>query len=340
MKIEVKQSPKTQSERAAYFSPQHLAALFNSTFSLFRKVLKTHTIFHFIFIAFLFLECFYLFIHLSLFTQTFTLAIHLALIFITLFSYLTLRMYFKTKKQDQLIEIKEEFLKVLRQEFEAFDKEVDRHLFVSHACCQFVESLEGKESSFYSYPMWLSPISYFNKFTRWAYWEDFLFFKELFLKAVVAEHIQLVKLKPTDLQVHAQLANAYIMLSRLYINPTNSEEEKSMSFNKRETEFQEKFKATAAKAIEEFKILSHYAPHDPWVHSQLAYSYHDLHMPQEEIKEYEIILQLCPEDKDALFKLGKLYFEQGLNAKGLQAYEILKKAHARQAEYLISFYGN
>ncbi len=103
--------------------------------------------------------------------------------------------------------------------------------------------------------------------------------------------------------------------------------------------FKQKFRLTAEKAIEEFKILSDYAPHDPWVHAQLAYSYRDLQMPKEEIKEYEAILQLCPDDKETLFKLGKLYFEQGQNAKGLKIYETLKFSHYKKAESLIHFYG-
>ena len=62
-------------------------------------------------------------------------------------------------------------------------------------------------------------------------------------------------------------------------------------------------------------------------------------MPEEEIREYETILQLCPDDKETLFKLGKLYFEQGQNAKGLQVYENLKHSHYTKAESLIHFYG-
>ena len=61
--------------------------------------------------------------------------------------------------------------------------------------------------------------------------------------------------------------------------------------------------------------------------------------PKEEIKEYETILKLCPNDKETLYKLGKLYFEQGLNAKGLQVYEILKNSNYIKAESLIHFYG-
>ena len=43
-------------------------------------------------------------------------------------------------------------------------------------------------------------------------------------------------------------------------------------------------------------------------------------MHKEEITEYETILKLCPEDKQILFRLGILCFQQGENALGLQIY--------------------
>jgi len=96
----------------------------------------------------------------------------------------------------------------------------------------------------------------------------------------------------------------------------------------------------AERAIEEFKVLNDYAPNDPWVHAQLAYSYHDLQMPKEEIKEYETILKLNPGDRDTLYKLGLLYFQEGMNAQGLRIYEELKRSHYKKAESLMENYGS
>src|SRR5262249_13631206 len=157
----------------------------------------------------------------------------------------------------------------------------------------------------------------------------------------VEEHLKLVKCEPTNLEIHAGLANAYVMLSSLYADPrkySDYDEEKYIPAERLSQQMQAKFRATAERAIEEFKILNDYAPHDPWVHMQLAYSYHDLQMPHEEIREYEKVLSLHPEDKDILFKLGILYFQQGMNAKGLRIYEQLKEHHYQKAENLIKFY--
>ena len=104
-------------------------------------------------------------------------------------------------------------------------------------------------------------------------------------------------------------------------------------------DIQEKFFVTARRATEEFKILNEYAPGNVWVHSQLAYSYHDLQMPMEEIREYEIVLKLKPNEANTMMKLGILYFQQGMNAKGLQVYEQLRKVDLKKSKKLIKFYG-
>ena len=71
----------------------------------------------------------------------------------------------------------------------------------------------------------------------------------------------------------------------------------------------------------------------------MASGYRDLGLPEEEIKEMEILLKLRPQDKEILFRLGSLYFSQGLNAMGLQVYEELKQTNFKKAEDLISTYG-
>ncbi len=133
------------------------------------------------------------------------------------------------------------------------------------------------------------------------------------------------------------------MLYGLYVDPRQiegSDDDRWIPHHDYETILKRKFRATAERAIEEFKILNAYAPNDPWVHAQLAYSYHDLQMPEEEMKEYETIIRLCPDDKETLFKLGVLYFQQGLNAQGLRVYEELKSSHYQKAEILIQHYGD
>lgn len=203
---------------------------------------------------------------------------------------------------------------------------------IANACCRLSETFSGRESLYYRPYRWLEFLApKMETFSEWWHWRDIYRMRELLLLASLEEHIKLVRCEPTSLEIHAALANAYVMLSTLYA--------KQMGKKEFDQSLETKFRTTSEKAIEEFKILSDYAPNDPWVHLQLAYSYHDLQMPLEEIKEYEMILRINPDDKEALFKLGTLYFQQGMNAKGLRVYEELKHYNFKKAEILIRFYG-
>lgn len=310
----------------------------------FNWLIKKFVLFHVFFLFLGILELSFVFFFLSEILESAFLALTLGLLFLTFFSYLILRLYLETKKPEKLKEYKDFYLHQCK-ELMAFNPGVpEHHLALANACIRFSIALQGKERHCYSFPKLLGFLDpSMEKLSIFCHWHDIHFMKELLLLTSIEEHIKLVKFAPTDLEVHAALANAYVLLSGLYINPHNkeiTEQDKIVPSEKVRELLKKKFLTTAECAIEEFKILNDYAPHDPWVHLQLAYSYHDLGMPLEEIKEYEAVLELCPEDKDALFKLGVLYFEQGYNAKGLQVYEELKGCNYKKAEELILYYGS
>lgn len=310
----------------------------------FNWMIKKYVIFHLLFLFVGVLEFTFLFFFSTFLVQSSLLAFSLALIFLTFFSYFVLRLYVQTKKPEQFNEIKEQFLNSCKDLLDFREEIPEHHLALATACTKFAISLEGKEYSYYRFPQWLEflrPTT--EKFSRWWHWHDIHQMRDMMLVASVDEHIKIVKFEPTDLEVHAALANAYVMLSGLYVKPHHVEgtdDDRWVYSEKFLQMLERKFRITAERAIEEFKILNDYAPDDPWVHAQLAYSYHDLGMPREEIREYETILRLCPDDKDTLFKLGVLYFQQGENSKGLQTYEELKSSNYKKAEQLINHYGD
>jgi len=309
----------------------------------FEKVLKKFLLLNLFFALLITIELLYFFVHLTFLIQTFALAIHLSLIFATIFSYITLRLYFITHKREQILALKTEFVDSCSESLKELEHQPEYYILTAEACCQLASEIHGLEYQIYRFPLWLKSLdSLLAKFSCWCHWWDVHFMKEMLLKACIDEYIQFVRNFPTDLEAHAGLANAYVMLSGLYVDLRSIEEldeERWIPSQKYNKTFKAKFRSIAERAIEEFKILSDYAPNDPWVHVQLAYSYHDLQMPKDEIKEYETILQLCPQDKETLYKLGQLYFQQGQNAKGLQVYETLKKSNYKKAEDLIHFYG-
>lgn len=326
------------------FYHHRLQPLIPEAIERFNKSLKSYLVFNLTFYFLISIELLYLFIHLTFLVQTFVLGIHLSLIFATVFSYFILRLYFQNRKIDTCYALRDEFIQRVTSDWQNDDRAVETHQTLAKIFCQFATRLHGQEYSFYRLPAFLESLSpSLEKMSCWLHWQDFHHMKEILLKAAVEQHIHLVKLDPTSLETHVGLANAYVILSGLYVDPRSVDGMDSDHWippAKYSETFANKFRGAAERAIEEFKILRDFAPDDPWVHAQLAYSYHDLQMPMEEINEYETILQLCPGDKETLYKLGKLYFAQGMNAKGLGIYETLKKCNYIKAESLLQLYGS
>jgi len=329
-------------DKATYH--EQINKVFDPILAEFDSIIRRFLIFNIFFCSLCLAEVILLAFFFTLLAQSLILAVSLAGIFFTFFAYFTLRVYFQTRKPEQLKELKGRYLNACSVLLSYQEGVAEHYIALANACCKLANRLHGKEYNYYHPPRWLSFLSpLLERLSCWSHWREVHFMKELLLHEAVSEHIKRVKCQPTSLEAHASLANAYVMLSGLYIDPRKMEgydDDRWISSDKFTEEFEEKFRMTAERAIEEFKILSEYAPDDPWVHCQLAYSYHDLQMPLEEIREYETIQRLIPDDKDNLYKLGMLYFQQGLNAKGLRVYEELKKAHYKKAESLIKYYGS
>lgn len=317
--------------------------LIESILPQFEKSMKSYVTFNIAFLTLGFTEIFLLVIFFAFLAKSSILAFSLAFVFLTFFAYFILRVCYQSKKPEQLIEIRDKFIRSCKALLNYEEGVSEHHIALAKACTRFAESLHGREYDFYELPKLLGSTQFsIEKFSCWWHWNDIHKMKELLLMASVEENIKLVKCEPTNLQVHAALANSYVILSQIYVDPRNTAEEADLwvPADRFGASMEEKFRKTAEKAIEEFKILHHYAPQDPWVHAQLAYSYHDLKMPKEEIKEYENILRINPDDKETLYKLGILYFQQGMNAQGLRIYEDLKRANPKKAEMLIKNYGS
>lgn len=310
----------------------------------FDRIIKNYVYFHLIFAVIAFIEILTLGVFFALMQKSTILAFSLAVIFLTIFSFFVIRLYFQAKKPEQFYELRAEFLEACKKIIRYNDAVSEHHISLAHAACNLAAELHEKEYTYYPPPPGLKQFaSFLEKFSCLCHWKDLYKMKELLLFASIEEHIKVVKVEPINLEVHAALANAYVMLSSLYADPRKFEgysEERYIPAERLSLEMQERFRAIAERAIEEFKILNDYAPNDPWVHTQLAYSYHDLQMPEEEIQEYETILKLNPDDKETHFKLGMLYFQQGRNAQGLRIYQELKQKNYKKAENLIEFYGS
>lgn len=300
------------------------------------NILRTTVVFNAFFLTLGVLEFILLVSFFTLLAQSAVLATSLALIFLTFFSYFTLKLYLQAKQPEQFREIKERYLNACKGLIGYSAGNPEHFVALANACTEFAERLNQKRELSYELPNWMEfVIPLLHKFSAWCQGEDVLRMQEILLNNAVEENIRLVKRAPTSLAAHASLANAYMSLAALYSLKKEQETEDSAIPEDQE----KKFRVAAERAIVEYKIISDLSPDDPWAHAQLASIYHDLKMPHEAIREFETILRLTPEENDALFKLGKLYFQQGWNGHGLRIYEQLKqKADPRSAE-LIEFYG-
>jgi tetratricopeptide (TPR) repeat protein len=300
----------------------------------FFRFTKNYALFNFFFWFLIAVEVIIFVLFFTFLVKSAVLAVNVAIIFATFFAYFILRLQRQTQKQEKFEEICDLFVEEFARHSPHHADQPEYHIELANGFARMASTLQGKEYKYYPAPKllkFLSPI--LAKFSFWWHWHDVYKMKECLLLRSVKEYIDLVKQEPTDLELHAALANAYVMLSGLYHHPSSWDHEAAQIFK-------EKFTRASKRAIEEFKILNEYAPNDPWIHQQLAYSYHDLQMPEEEIKEYEILLSLLPSEDEILYKLGTLYFQQGETAKGLSIYEKLKNIDPGKAEALIQHYGD
>ncbi|MDF2577468.1 MAG: hypothetical protein K0S74_952 [Chlamydiales bacterium] len=310
----------------------------------FEHIIKKHILLHSLFWIAGVVQSIALIITALFYTHSTWLALQIPLFCFTVFAYLVVRVYAVNRKTELLTKLHQQYTQACRRIIQYQEGVAEHHIAIAAAATLLAEKLHDKEYTIYqpnNYLKFLS--SLLEKVGCWLHWADIHLMKELLLQYAIQEHIKLVKCEPTRLESHAALANAYNMLSTLYIYPSKLEgyDENRWFPSERYSEaMYQQFFNVAQKAIEELKILDHYAPDQPWIHAQLAYIYNDLQMVEEEIAEYEKMRMLLPHDKEVLFKLGVLYFQQGYNAKGLEVYEEIKKTNYKKAEDLIWFYGS
>jgi len=301
----------------------------------FRRIARLHFAFYAISISLIVLSCTFFMTTLVSSPRSLLIAISLSIVIISIFSFAVLRLYFQAQKPEQYQALKEQFNYECITLLPKILPPREKSLSLANAAFKMSSQLADQEYMlFYQSSKFPTITRLSKKASSFSLFRDVLLSRELFLLLSIEEHVNVVKRYPTDLEVHASLAHAYLALSRLYQDNTHKFKGDSPGFNA----LKRKFSRSVESAIEEFTIIDHYAPNDPWVHAQLASCFHALEDYENELKEYEKILDLCPQDREIMHRLGILYFKLGKNAKGLEIYEILKKAQHSKANELINFY--
>lgn len=327
----------TKSELDSSFQ-QNLPQVYRATLQQFRRVTSAFVFFNFVFFSLFAAELLLFLIFLPFLLQSTLLAISLSGLFLTVFSYFVLNFYYAAKKPEQLMQLKDQFISSCRQLAKTSEDRFPDHLSIAAALIKLAAYLEDFEWQFYRIPSFLKTFQkQISSLSAFCHWQDVFRFKQILFHAAIDEHLSEIRQAPSDLEAHASLANTYITLAKIFIEPKRSP--RPGAFRKKKELFSTQFQSATKLAMDEFQILNHFAPNDPWVHDQLARGYRGLCLPEEEIREVEILSQLRPQDHELMHRLGLLYFERGWNAKGLKMYEELKKADEAKAQDLIQAYG-
>jgi len=306
-----------------------------------KKNLRKHLLFHGFFLSLIALEAVVLASSLSFFMEISVVSIALSGLFLTLFCYVVFTIFLQTQSVAAFYALKETFFDKVCTLTNYLEGQAESHILMGSCFAKLAEHIEAKECELYQHALGLSFLKLLpEKACFLLHWKKIYQFKEIALEASVSENIKFVKCFATSFEAHSSLANSYVMLSNLHGKILLHSSEQSKLRDKYLLEVKEKFQKAASLAVEEFKILKDFEPNNPWIHEQLALSFHDLENPAEEISCYEIILKLKPKDIDTLFKLGTLYFKLGQNARGLQVFADLKKLNTNKAEALIKNYGS
>jgi len=322
-----------------YPHSQPLFALSQSTLTAFKQTTRQYALFHISFCALAFCELLAFVLFFSFFTQTTFFAFSLAGLFLTGFTYFVLLFYLQAKKPQEFSDLLSQF--VARSQ-PLHTHEIHSSAFLIHALYHLFSTLSKQEYSYYaiasSQPT-LSPL--LQKFSAWIHWKDLHKMKELILQRMIREHLALIREYPTDTATHLSLGETYLLLAEIYTDPMDLSQEETLPWVSPEynsSEFLAKKMRALTKALEEYKILEFYSKTNISLYKQLARIYYDLKEPEKAISAYESIIRSHPENEEALFDLGSLYFETGRYAQGLEIYNQLILQRNPRAKELLSFY--
>ena len=316
--------------------------LAKNTASKFKSVIRLYALLNIGFFLAGLVEFFSLIFLLPFLAKTLLIAFMVAAVFLTIFSYFVVRFYLQAKKPEQLQNLLIQFGSELRKLIPFEKPSLEYTRYTTAGIEAFLRSLAGLETSLYKAPPHLTSFQpLLEKFSIWAHFQDVQEMREMLHAQTISQCIDYVKAVPLDPAAHAALADAFIELYKIYLHPHKLGKEVVYSFitdyYTRE-EILKKFKETASSALEELKIVATLKASDPWVHVKLATIYHHLNLPENEIKEYEKLVQLSDNNSDFLLRLGILYFQEQKQTEGLKVYQHLKKSNSPQAEELIRYY--
>lgn len=174
------------------------------------------------------------------------------------------------------------------------------------------------------------------------FWRLKLEVEEQLYRKAAQRTISSILISPLDPKLHAELANTYVALAKLFqgtaIRSCGRFLPSFLILPWTTQKLTQTSKNYAQLALEELKILASISPDTLWVHEQLAISYKELEKTQEEFEAWNKVIQIAPDDIQALVRIGHLAFELKKPKDGLAAYERLRSISPLQADEVIAAY--
>jgi tetratricopeptide (TPR) repeat protein len=303
---------------------------------LFKKITEENARFHALSLSLLGLEIFLFILLYGYLQKTLWITFLFGAILFTLISYFVIKLYLDSKKPDSLIALKDYYLDLCKKDLLFSENSKEFHLRIATDLYSFSLNLKGYEYQVHK-PLSKSLIPFFRLLSCFFHWKEVFFIREQLMQLSIDEHIQLVQLFPNDLETHASLAESFMLMSRLYAEIL-AQQEPWIKKSVREFDLEKKFLISSDLALEELNIVETLSTQTPWSLSHKASIYHELKRPFDEISCYEKILEINPQDDKVIYRLGVLYFNQGLITNGLNCYQKLKENGDERASTLIQHY--
>lgn len=308
----------------------------NEALSLFKKITEEHARFHAISFSLFGLEVFLFILLYGYLQKTLWITFLFGAILFTAISYFVIKFYLDSKKPDSLLSLKDHYLDLCKKELVFSENSKEFHLRLSSDLFSFANVLCGYEYQIHKSPT-KSLVPFFRHFSCFFHWKEVFFIREQLMQIAIDEHIQIVQLFPNDLETHASLAESFILLSKLYAELLKAHEP-WIKKNVEDLDIKNKFLISSDLALEELNIVENLQNKTPWSLAQKASIYHELQKPLDEILCYEMILTINPQDEAVIYRLGVLYFAQGMVTKGLDCYHKLKESGDERSSTLIQLY--
>ncbi|MCH9811175.1 hypothetical protein K0U07_00255, partial [bacterium] len=190
----------------------------------------------------------------------------------------------------------------------------------------------------------IPPFTFANEnilsFILYFHYGDVLYLQEKVLEFSLKEHSFILADAACDGEFHSSLSKTYATLSAAYKKPTGKHLEKAFTFSTffKRGEIEAEQEKYYTLAVEELQIVKELSGNETWAVVELATLYRQFDKTEEEMSEYELLIEKVADDKEILYRLGYLYFLHHKTASGLKIYNLLRKLDALYAKNLLSHY--